>query len=117
MTPEEELIKVKANFDRYLADLEAVAKDLPVPMPEPGTDMAKLLTANVLLRRRVEVLKADRDQGAKDYCELRDRDDELFTRFKTYEFALEKIANPPLGLGIRKTIDYLRGIASAALKQ
>lgn len=53
MTIQEELAKIKANFDRYLADLEAAAGELKIPVPEPGSDLAKLLAANVLLRRRV----------------------------------------------------------------
>lgn len=43
-------------LDRELAqcrqDLKDAAGELMVPMPEPGTDMAKLLSANVLLRQR-----------------------------------------------------------------
>ena len=42
-----------ASVAELESDLESAAKDLPVPMPEPGTDMARLLSANVLLKRRV----------------------------------------------------------------
>jgi hypothetical protein len=38
-------------------DLERAAGDFPVPMPEPGTDMAVLLSANVLLRRENATLR------------------------------------------------------------
>ncbi len=38
-------------------DLKDAAGELVVPMPEPGTDMAKLLSANVILRQREERLR------------------------------------------------------------
>lgn len=38
-------------------DLEEAAGDLPVELPEPGTVVAKLLSANVLLRRENERLR------------------------------------------------------------
>lgn len=39
------------RFAAHEADLAAAAGELLVPVPTPGTDAAKLLTANVLLRR------------------------------------------------------------------
>jgi hypothetical protein len=38
-------------------DLEDAAGELALPVPEPGTDMAKLMAANVLLRRENEKLR------------------------------------------------------------
>lgn len=55
------LIEIDCALGEYAAlraDLKAAAGDLPVPMPEPGTDMARLLSANVLLRRRVSELES-----------------------------------------------------------
>jgi len=40
-------------------DLKDAAGDLPVELPEPGTPMAKLLSANVLLRRENEKLRRE----------------------------------------------------------
>lgn len=50
------------------SDLEAAAKDLPIPMPEPGTDMARLLSANVLLRRQNSI---ERGEAASEVDRLR----------------------------------------------
>lgn len=49
----------------YLQDLKAAAGEYLVPLPEPGTTVAKLLSANVLLRRKNEELrrKAGRSSG------------------------------------------------------
>lgn len=44
--------QLKAALAQYRQDLKDAAGKLAVPMPEPGTDMAKLLRANVLLRQR-----------------------------------------------------------------
>lgn len=52
-----------AARDRDLAD---AAGDLPVPVPEPGTPEAKLLAANVLLRRKVaELVGGGPAEGAR----------------------------------------------------
>lgn len=59
MSPEEELVRLKANFDCYFADLEAAAGELKIPVPEPGTDMARLLAANVLLKSRLEAVQKE----------------------------------------------------------
>jgi hypothetical protein len=44
------------------ADVIAAAGELLVPVPPPGTDLARLLSANVLLRR---ALSASRDEGER----------------------------------------------------
>lgn len=41
------------------ADLKDAAGDMPIPLPEPGTVLAKMLTANALLRRQVSDLKIE----------------------------------------------------------
>lgn len=46
-----------AELQQHRADLRAAAGDLPVPLPAPGTDMARLLTANRLLRHENERLR------------------------------------------------------------
>jgi hypothetical protein len=46
-----------AELAKFRADLAAAAGECCVPIPEPGTDMAKLLTANVLMRREIERLR------------------------------------------------------------
>ena len=61
----EPLIAAETKLAQLESDREAAAKDLPVPMPEPGTDMARLLSANVLLRRRVAELEAKHPEWMK----------------------------------------------------
>lgn len=39
------------ELKKYREDLLAAAGELAIPAPEPGTDMARLLMANILLRR------------------------------------------------------------------
>ena len=50
--------------DRLLADLKAGAGELLVPCPEPGTDMARLVGANRLLRR-------ERDEAREELASAR----------------------------------------------
>lgn len=38
----------------HMGDMERAAGELRVPMPEPGTDMARVLSANSILRQRCE---------------------------------------------------------------
>lgn len=42
----------------WKAEIDAAhkASEMMVPLPRPGTDMARLLSANVLLRRRLTIL-------------------------------------------------------------
>lgn len=47
-------------------DLEAAAGDLAVPLPEPGTDVARLLMANRLLRNRVSELEGTLGMARED---------------------------------------------------
>ena len=54
MSVEEDLRK---ELEQMREDLERAAGDFPVPIPEPGTDMAVILSANVLLRKENERLK------------------------------------------------------------
>ncbi len=50
--------RAEAERDALRADMEAAAGELPVAMPEPGTDAARLLSANVLLRGERNALRA-----------------------------------------------------------
>lgn len=54
---QQERDKLKAELAQCRQDMEAAAGDLPVPMPSPGTDMAKLLSANVILKQRAARLR------------------------------------------------------------
>lgn len=47
-------------------DLEAAAGELLVPLPEPGTDMAKVVTANKLLRDEIGRLRLSLAQTANE---------------------------------------------------
>lgn len=57
-----------AEFRCLRADLKEAAGALPVPMPKPGTDMARLLSANVLLRRQNSI---ERGEAASEVDRLR----------------------------------------------
>jgi hypothetical protein len=60
---------LKAELSTIKSDMEAAAGELMVPIPAPGTDAARLLHANVMmrkyripeLRRRVEMAERERD--------------------------------------------------------
>lgn len=43
-------------------DTRQAAGECRVPLPMPGTDMAKVLSANVLMRKRIAELEAERDE-------------------------------------------------------
>ena len=65
------LIEIDCALEEYAAlraDLKAAASDLPIPMPEPGTEMARLLSANVLLRRQNSI---ERGEAASEVDRLR----------------------------------------------
>lgn len=51
--------------DQVLADLKAAAGELRIPVPTPGTEMARLLSANVILRGR---LRAETERCRKALC-------------------------------------------------
>jgi hypothetical protein len=48
------LARAEEELARHRADTEAAAGELLVPMPESGTDAARMLIANRLLKRRAE---------------------------------------------------------------
>ncbi len=48
----EEYTQLKAELAQCQQDLKDAAGELRIPMPEAGTDMARLLSANVILRQR-----------------------------------------------------------------
>ena len=53
----ESYAKAKAEVERLRGDLADAAGELLVSLPEPGTEVAKLLSANVLLRAEVKRLR------------------------------------------------------------
>lgn len=59
---DEVLQGLRAEVERHEADLRDAAGDLPVEVPRPGTEAAKLLRANRLLRAEVERLRMIQDQ-------------------------------------------------------
>ena len=61
---------LQAEVERHREDLRIAATDFPIPLPEPGTTEARLLTANRLLKAEVERLKAlrcDCDEESGDH--------------------------------------------------
>lgn len=52
---DETIERLTAERDAYKADVEAAAGELLVDVPPPGSDMARLLIANRLMSRRLEV--------------------------------------------------------------
>lgn len=68
--------RLKAERDSLRADLSAAAGDLPVPVPVPGTDMARLLSANVLLRKeRDEACEGESARAVERDAARKERDD------------------------------------------
>ena len=60
------------------ADMHAAAGELRIPIPEPGTDAAKLLHANIMLSKyRIPRLDSDRDAALKEVARLRAQLDEM----------------------------------------
>jgi hypothetical protein len=51
-----EKIEAEARVKELEGDVSAAAGELMVPLPEPGTDMARVLVANSLLRAKVSRL-------------------------------------------------------------
>lgn len=56
------LLGLAKEIEGYREDLRLAAGELAIPVPTPGTDMARLLSANVLMRREIERL--DREYAA-----------------------------------------------------
>lgn len=54
-----------ARLEQLERDFKDAAGDLPVPLPEPGTDMAKLVAANALLRREKERVRNDVEKARR----------------------------------------------------
>lgn len=63
LTYQRELAALQAERDALARDLADAASDFPVPLPEPGSDMAKVITANRLLR-------AERDDLARQLGDI-----------------------------------------------
>jgi hypothetical protein len=65
-----EVARLKAELASVRSDMEAAAGELLVPIPAPGTDVAKLLHANVMMRKyripelrgRAEIAERERDR-------------------------------------------------------
>ena len=62
---------LRAQRDFLLADIAAAAGEFGVTSPEPGSDVSKLLAANVIMRRqRDSARKTVRAQGPKNLMKL-----------------------------------------------
>lgn len=73
-TAEAERDKARSVANQLARDLEDAAGELAVPLPEPGTTMAKVISANLIMRRErdaarseVERLRAQLDELTKDH--------------------------------------------------
>jgi hypothetical protein len=60
---EKERDGLRAEVEQAREDMRIGAGECRVPLPEPGTDMARLLSANVLLRAERDALRAARDRA------------------------------------------------------
>jgi hypothetical protein len=56
----------------YRKDLEDAAGELLIPLPEPGSDMAKMMTANALLRRRSQDVLSEK-AGLEALCAVAEK--------------------------------------------
>jgi hypothetical protein len=54
--------RLSARVQELEADIKAASGAFAMPMPQPGTDMAKMMISNRLLARRAEKAETDRDQ-------------------------------------------------------
>ena len=61
------LVAERAEVERHCQDLRHAAGELLVPLPEPGTDVARLLRANRLMRDELASLRY-RHKEANDVC-------------------------------------------------
>ena len=55
-----QLLAKDAEIARLKADVAYAAGECLVPIPEPGTDMARLLLANIALKRELEIARRAR---------------------------------------------------------
>jgi hypothetical protein len=54
-----EILRLRAENERLTKDLSDAAGELLIEMPEPGSVMSKLLSANILLRRENDRLRSE----------------------------------------------------------
>jgi predicted RNase H-like nuclease (RuvC/YqgF family) len=74
---------LKAELRSVRSDMEAAAGELLVAIPRPGTDTAKLLHANVMMRKyqipelreQLETAERERDRLLDSYINLGTRED------------------------------------------
>jgi hypothetical protein len=63
--------QLKSQVARYDADMKEAAGELLIPIPEPGTDAAKLLAANRLLRGERDRARAEMNRQVMNVAALR----------------------------------------------
>lgn len=63
---QDELASLRARLDKIENDMRQAAGELMIDLPEPGTDLFKLLLANRVLMTRAEQAEADADRLAEE---------------------------------------------------
>jgi hypothetical protein len=67
-----QLKALRAELAEARRDVELAAGELVVAMPKPGTDMARVMIANAMMRRERDALRAELAEARRDAERLRD---------------------------------------------
>lgn len=67
------IAKLEAKLKMYRKDYEIAAGECLVDVPEPGTDMARLLVANRIMKTRIQELEKQIEDMANDAMERSER--------------------------------------------
>jgi hypothetical protein len=65
-----QLKALRAELGEARRDVELAAGELLVAMPEPGTDMARVMIANSIMRRERDALRAELDAARRALGEI-----------------------------------------------
>jgi hypothetical protein len=69
------IAKLENKLDLYRKDYEDAAGECLVDIPEPGTDMARLLAANCSMRTKIQKLEKQLRDTEEDIMEHRERNE------------------------------------------
>ena len=108
--------RVRATIERHEADIAAAAGELLVPIPVPGTVTARLLRANILLRRErddaARAQQADFDSLYADYVARSEAIDTLSReRDDDARYIVRRHSRRTAGIGLGEIVWCDGGIA------